>query len=213
MLRINLLLTTAFVVAGSLALHATQDWAIARSATAEPARDRNEEFLGTYGPATGFSISGSSKQTSHSGYIHTVRHRQYVEVPIVGKGQTINSIIVKEWASNASGQPFSATLYSSSGYVAYGTATAHSKHPSQVVIPIKQTTLKKNTTYWIEETLPYCIHCLNKAFWKANPRTKLRAYVEDWRYSASSSSGGYNWSFSSSSPWTLQNSGPFVRVK
>ena len=130
MLRINLLLTTAFVVAGSLALLATQDWAVARSATAEPARDRNEGVpRHLWSGHRIFDFRVQQKQTSHSGYIHTVRHRQYVEVPIVGKGQTINSIIVKEWASNASGQPFSATIYSSSGYVAYGTATAHSKHP------------------------------------------------------------------------------------
>jgi hypothetical protein len=212
MFRISLLTTTAFVMVGSLSLLATQSWAIARSATAEPGRDRNEEFLNTY--STGkFLVFYSYTETGSQGYHYVAEHWQHVAVPIVGKGQTVSSIVVKE-SAKASGTEFSATISNSSGLFEWGTGTADKKHPSLVVIQIPATTLQKNTTYWITETVPYCQYCRNKAFWKANKRTKLRAYVQDgYYYDTFNSTTGYSWSSSSSGPWTLQSAGPYVRLK
>ncbi len=211
MFRCGLLTTTAFVVVGSISLLATQSWAIARSATAEPARDRNEEFLHTY--STGkFLVSFTWTETGSQGRHYVAEHWQHVAVPIIGKGQTIDSIIVKE-SANSSQTAFSVAIYNSSGFYEWGTAKANKKHASEVVIQIPTATLQKDTTYWISEIVPYCQPCKSKAYWKVNKHTGLKAYVQDGYWYNSFSSGGYSWSSSSSGPWTMQSAGPYVKVR
>jgi hypothetical protein len=218
MFRKGLLLSTAFMVVGSLAFLAVQSEASAQPSPAATGRDRNEEFLATYGGGA-FSVYASSAQSSHSGYHRTNRHWQHVAVPITGKGQTVHSIIVKEGRASASSAAFSAGIYSNTAgglpgiLISGGTGVATKKHPSRITIPISATTLASNTTYWIEELIPNCRNCSKKDYWKINKRSKLKAYVEDYRYTASSSSGGYNYSYSSTTPWSVQTAGPFFKVK
>lgn len=215
MFRIGLLATTALVIAGSLSLFAAQSVAIARSPILGPERDRNSEFLSTYGPAR-FSVYALSGSYSVDSQVSSSFQRQYVAVPITGNGRTVHRIVVKEQGSYT--REFSAGIYSNtpSGLpgklIAGGTGTARKKHLMKVNVPIAPTKLQRNTIYWIEEMVRPCLRhrrvepqqCENVVYWKQDPYSKRKAYVRDVSYYRETSH---------STPWMEQSGGPYVNVE
>ncbi|HEX4158059.1 MAG TPA: hypothetical protein VHY79_06260 [Rhizomicrobium sp.] len=203
MFRCALLVTTAFVVVGSLSFAAAQSAAVAQPATAGPGRDRNNDFLCTYGQ---FDVSLSHSANS----AHYQQAWTHVAVPITGRGQTVDGIVVKEGHSaNTYGNKFLAGVYSNAasgmpgGLLSGGMGRAP-KRCGTVTIPIAPIKLENNKTYWIEEMATLHGHHTDILYWAINPKTKHKAYVQHY----SSSSGTQH-----TSPWTKQSSGPWFRLK
>jgi hypothetical protein len=215
MFRCGLLLTTAIVVVGTLSFVAAQSAEAARALTAGPLRDRNREFMCSYGslPVSGYSFRSSYSSYFFSGW-------KDVAVPIVGRGQTVKSITVGEGQSaHTHGAHFSAGIYSdaASGIPGAAIAVGAGKAPKscgRVNIPIAPTTLRRGTTYWIEETIPLARRSRRdhedrtntQVYWAINPHTKHRAYEQHGYYSSASGNA-------SSSPWTEQSAGPYFKLK
>lgn len=207
MFKCSLLATTAFVVAGSLSLLATSSWAFARSPTAEPGRDRNDEFLSNY--AGRFNVFATWGGSSYSEHIEW----QHVAVPVTGHGQTVSRIVVKEEEGSPRKRGFTVGIYSNgpSGpgtLLAGGKGRAH-KNGGEVTVSIAPTKLNRKTTYWVEETVPLGPwgRTVNQ-YWEGDPHTKSKAYVQIYRFNASSYP-----SSSSTTPWMQQSTGPWVRLK
>ena len=94
MLRKNLLLTTAFVVATALSSAAAD----ARPKTAALGRDSNNEFLQNYSCGQGqFTVSASSGELSSN---HLSSAWQRVAIPVVGRGTAVESIVVRNAVAN-----------------------------------------------------------------------------------------------------------------
>jgi len=173
--------------------------------------DPNARFLCTYGL---FLVSSSSAGSSS----YQGRQWQHVAVPITGLGQTVRRIKVVEaqHGGTRSQSSFAVGIYSNSpsGFpgkpiaIGYGRA----KTCAEVTVPIPPTRLKRNTRYWIEETVQSGgSHFPTDMAWQADPKTKRHAYVQHhWWYE--SSSGGHH-SSSSTTPWTKQTKGPYVKLR
>jgi hypothetical protein len=214
MFRKNLLLTTAFVVAAALSFLAPPA-ALARHATVGVGSDSNDEFLQTYGGNslcgdTHFTLSAYSKNygssSSESGWTH-------VAVPIIGRGKTVDSIVVRESAESEYASEFSAGIYSNTpsgtpGKLIAGAAAYARDQCRQVSISIRPTKLSRNTKYWIEETVSaQSDGRVTQMYWKADTRSKRQAYVQYHSYRWLHSSGG-----SYTSPWTLATGAPYLKL-
>ena len=133
MLRRNLLLTTAFVVATALSSLAAPTATLAGPATAALSRDSNNEFLQNYSCGQGqFAVYASSGELSSN---HVSSRWQYVAVPVLGRGTTVDSIVVREGAPYSYlGDVFSVGIFSNtaSGFpgreIADGTAKLRENH-------------------------------------------------------------------------------------
>lgn len=205
MFKMRLLRSTALIIVASLSCGA-QPEALAQTQMRNniATRDVNGEFLCTYGSFTVSSYSGfSSHHVFYFGW-------QRVAVPIVGRGQTVRRITVKEEQYPPNSQ-FSAGIFSNTPSGLPGkriTSGAGLAPPTcgRVTLPLAPTTLAKHKQYWIEENVPSLASDIssNSARWAINPHTKLRAFIK--RESCSSS-------FCTSTPWTEQSAGPWFRLK
>ncbi|HEX4158060.1 MAG TPA: hypothetical protein VHY79_06265 [Rhizomicrobium sp.] len=214
MFKNGLLATTAIVVVGTFSFVAAQSAALARPATAGLERDKNREFLCSYGS---FAVSGYNFRFSSSYFVSGWTH---VAVPIVGRGQTVKSITVGEArGSHTHGAEFTAGIYSNSASGSPGAAISvgRGKAPKscrRVNVPIAPTTLERGTTYWVEETVALARRAKGgfgdrphaQFFWAVNPRTTHKAYVQSGSYS-SASNGGF------STSWIAQSQGPYFKLK
>ncbi|HEX4159288.1 MAG TPA: hypothetical protein VHY79_12515 [Rhizomicrobium sp.] len=209
MIRKVLFVTTAIVAVGTLSFFAAQSAAVARPVTAIIGRDRNREFLCTYGQLKVSQFESEDESSLFSAWTH-------VAVPFVGRGQTIHGIIIKQaHGSSTMSAQFSAGIYSNtpSGFpgkrLARGTALAPATC-LDVKFPIKPTTLKRGATYWIEETAPPPNHSTNSTYLAVAPhKSKRRAYVQTHYYSNNASSQ----ITSSTSPWIPQSVDLHVRLR
>ena len=219
MLRNSLLLTTAFVVVGTLSFLVAQSTAIAGPMNVGVVRDRNSEFLHAYTGGHGwcgkrsFSVSAYSVALTSDSIIGGW---QYVAVPVTGSGKSVNRIYVREGYDHEypSADRFSVGIYSNapSGFpgklIAGGKASA-SPSCGIVAVSVPSTKLAHKTVYWVEETAPISNHysSLNYAYWKAASHSRRKAYVRTkrWHWSQGSSS-------SQTSPWKELSAAPFFRL-
>jgi hypothetical protein len=213
MFRNGLLLSTALVIFGAISFLGNQTTATARAANVGSTRDKNNEFLCTYG-----HVSPSSFISSSSGTVAS--HWRHAAMPITGTGKIVHKIIVREArGSSTSSSQFSATIREnkSNGRPGHVIASGTRKTPATgkcatVSIPIPATTLKAGKTYWIEETVPPPpFHDLassveNQTFWAFDPEAKRKAIV---KYRGWYSDRNH----SSVIPWTEQTYGVYARVK
>jgi hypothetical protein len=138
-----------------------------------------------------------------------------VAVPITGHGQTVTRIRVIEGESYERYVPFSTGIYSNtaSGFpgkpIAVGSGNAGS-NCGPVTISIAPTKLKRQTTYWIEETVRQVYGYYYLFYWYADPETIRKAYVQYHTYGYSS---GCSCSSNYTSPWTKQTKGPYIKLK
>ena len=208
MLKCGLLATTAFVVVGSLSLLASHSWALARSATAGPGRNTNDEFLCAYGYFPVSDRYSASSGTHSSSWTH-------VAVPVVGRGQTVDRITVREGGGSfPSHSGFSVGIYESNNagfpgkMIARTGGTTHRKC-KRISMQITPTTLEKGKTYWVEETVPFPgFSSSTEVLWAINPKTKLKAYVQTHHHSGCCEGHEYQ-----TSPWMEQSTGPYVQLR
>jgi hypothetical protein len=211
MFRKILLVTTALIVVVSLS-PASAGLVCPGKVTAHNAnlKDANEEFLQNYGR---FVVSGSS--TGSSSFIAS--QWTHVAVPIAGSGKTVSKINVKEvQGAFTSFSTFSAGIYgnNASGFPGKLITGGQGNAPSQlglVTVAVEPTRLKRNKTYWIEETVRWSYQQPTNVEWRADRKTKRRAYVQTHRW-CSSGIGGHH-SSSYTSPWRKYSVGPYVRLK
>jgi hypothetical protein len=209
MTRNGLLITTAIIVVGTLSFFAVQSATLARTVTAEAARDKNREFLCTYGGIK----AGDNKHAYTSSYFSSWSH---VAVAIKGRGRTVHRIFVKEAPSSDHYTSFKAGIYSNTPSGIPGRRLAggigHAKENCGLVkISIPTTDLALNTTYWVEESVSLSSSeytSIHHVYWAVAPNTKKRAYIQTRHFSSYNSSLGH----STTSPWIEQGSGPWVRV-
>ena len=213
MLRKNLLLTTAFVVA-TASLFLAAPAALAQPATVGVGRDSNKEFLRTYGGDAGcagqyFTISSYSANYGSSSFVSDWTN---VAVPITGYGKTVQEIVVKEEYSSGHTSSFSAGIYSntSSGFpgrlIAGGTGIAVAGC-GKVTISIRPTRLSRGTIYWVEETAPRNPSSVHM-YWKAALHPRHTAYSQShWARDKHSNFSSYT------SPWTLLQGAPYLRLR
>lgn len=210
MFKLGLLTSTA-MTAVALLLSGTPNEALAQTGMHVANRDANARFLCAYG---GFRVAfGFSQQ---SGYFKSDSER--VAVPVIGHGKTVSGITVMEYRnSRFGGAQFHAGIYSENaqglpGKLIVGGTGKADRHCRPVTISITPTTLKANMKYWVEEKANHAC-CSGGHFtslsWAANPNTKHKAYVMTHSFSSSS---GIIYS-SSTSPWTKQASGAWLRLK
>jgi hypothetical protein len=213
MLRKNLLLTTAFVVAASLPSLATPATPQIQPAAATLRHDNNGEFLKAYAGVgrscssdSGFQVEGhQSKIGSSSSSVW-----KHVAVPFTGRGKTVRRILVKDYPQYA--PSFTASIHSNApsglpGKMIVAGTASRSNGCGKVSIPISPTKLARKTKYWLEETMPLDP---SSAFvvWTTAPHATQKAYAQFHRrvHTASSSS-------SYTTPWTVQTGGPWFRLK
>ena len=210
MLRKNLLLTTAFVVAGSLSFLVAQAQAENSRPSAALMHNANKRFLCTYGhfDVIDFSEHDASNFSS-SGWTH-------VAVPIVGSGKPVRTLSVVEdgYGHSTLSASVSVGIYANtaSGLPGKFIVGGKSRVPGScatVSIPITPTKLKKGKTYWIEERTPKP-HSgwYNDLFWAISPKAERPAYIQTYRDTISSSVHQ-----SSTSPWVQQTSGPYIKLR
>jgi hypothetical protein len=209
MTRNSLLITTALIIVASVSGVAAQPGASAGSLVRNGVvnRDTNDEFLCTYGQ---FNVSDYSSVASASSSTILWTH---VAVPVIGRGQTVDRILVKEALGTATnGSEFSVGIYKSTSkgfpgtLLAGGTGVATDRC-EQVGVPIAPTKLKKGRGYWIEEMAGPGGYP-NIVYWAKNPRSKAKAYVQTYKYRHQSSTIS-----SSTSHWTQQSSGPYFKLQ
>jgi hypothetical protein len=200
MFKINLQATTAFVVAASLSFLAAQSGAQARPITSHAPRDRNDEFLCTYGQfrvyASQFPNSGGE-----SSYF------EYVAVPIAGRGQIVDDITVKEARQDS--PQFLVGIYSDTASHIPGNLISggHGRAPARcanVEVSIAPTKLERGKTYWVEEGVRFFPKRKQAVYWAIAPHTTLRAY--EILVSCSNS-------INCTGNWQEQSAGPYVRLK
>jgi hypothetical protein len=202
MFRKALLTTTAIVIVGSLSQYA----AIGRPLTTGAERDRNKDFLCAYGHNR-VSATNSYFDSNTTTWTH-------VAIPIIGRGQTVDSITVKDARSNYySSGGFSAGIYGNTrggpGRLISGGAGKAPNHCGSVKIAIRPITLKKGKRYWVEEAaVQPPMYSKNEMFWAIDPKRKQVAYSQFHRRRSSSS-----YSSSSTTPWSPQSTAPYVRLK
>jgi len=239
-LKINLLTTTALVLAASCAI--SQSGLAAREQSGnngtaiqspenpavksapgfnlpvamqmhlgKPGRNRNVQFLNTYGYKR-YSVSSYLSSESHSIYLGW----RVVATPIKGMGSKITRILVEDCPSANSS--FTVGVYTNDhgapgNVVASGLASAHSCGWTSATIP--PTRLKAGKKYWVVESDPHTgsgFAYFNEVHWIA--RTTGNQHKALYRYHSAYSSFVLGNNSSYTSPW-LQVSGPppFVKVK
>jgi hypothetical protein len=207
MVRKCLLITTAMIVVGSFSFFVAQSAAVARPVTAAAKRDRNQEFLCSYGEFDVSRSSTSHSQSRHSNWTH-------VAVPIIGHGRTVNRIVVSEGrdAHIVAGSQFTIGIYKNSrrGVPGKLITAQTSKAPSkceQFSVYITPTRLKRGKAYWVEETIRGYGSSDTQIAWAINPKAINKAYLQYHTYSSRSGSSG-----SYTSPWEPASSGPYLRL-
>lgn len=224
MLKIRLFMTTALTVVGSMSVAAAQlaempegrssHIAIAAAGSVDspapgtdlrrvfenPGRDRNSEFLCTYG----YRVSHT--QEVGSGYRQV--HWQEYAAPIIGKGASVSGIFVTD--SPSDGSNFYAGIYTNrhgepSQLLAAGKGKAKgSCGLTRVGIP--KTFLAAGTKYWIVENSERKEGAVS---WGYRPNSRRKGLYQ--YYSFSSSSGYISYSYLS--PWlAVSGPAPFVKV-
>jgi hypothetical protein len=217
MFRKRLLLATALLIvptidsagAHSIAIASKEDLAARRHMNAilsNPGKDRNTEFLCTYGSYSVYDYRYFSSASQVSGW-------QNVAVPIRGHGKTVGTIVVENSASPAAS--FTVGIYSNtpSGtpgqLIAGGVAKARPtcKRKSVAISP---TVLNAGEKYWVEETVSKIGYGYNGVLWAIDPNARNKAYSQHHEYFASSSS-----QYSYTSHWRRIKTGPapYFRVK
>ena len=156
MLRKNLLLTTAFVVAAAASTPVASSTALARPAVTAPGRNSNHDFLRTYACNHGYFSTYGWTDECCSSVVYS--HWQHVAAPTFGTGKTVDRIVVEaSLKPGVSNSTFSAGIYanSPSGYPGKLIAKGNARAPSEcgkVTISIPPTMLSRGKKYWIEET-------------------------------------------------------------
>lgn len=213
MFRTGLLSSTA-MTAVALLLFSAPTATYAETAMHAASRDPNTRFLCTYGQ---FSVSAEWSSESGYGFHSSWRH---AAVPIVGHGQTVRQLRLIEAAGNSSSYRIRAGIYKngSSGYpgerIVSGSAIYSNSSCGPVNVLISPTKLKRNTRYWIEESVSGLYNgSTTLMFWEANADTKRNAYVQTHRYTACSSQAITCSNSSYTSPWTKQTMGPYLKLK
>ncbi|HEX3666164.1 MAG TPA: hypothetical protein VHU23_13145 [Rhizomicrobium sp.] len=211
MFKLGLLASTALIAATSVCGAATQPAnPESRLQDVVSNRDANAEFLCNYGwlGVTWYYHTCCSGSSYYS-------HSTHAAVPVTGHGRSVSRIVVAEKTiSNICCEKFGVGLYANSSkgvpgtLLASGVGTASSAC-AEVTVSIASTLLNKKTKYWIEE-FPVNRHGKREGnrrssvYWAIDPKAKHRAFEQSWTDSTGELS---------SSPWTRQSSGPFVRVK
>jgi hypothetical protein len=200
MFRNGLLATSAMVVVGTLSFLAAQSAAGARPITPGTERDRNNEFLCTYG-AFPVSTYLNSDEFAAAGWRH-------VAVPITGHGRSVNTITVRGERNGP--DKFFIGLYtnqsSSPGtLLSSGTGRANN-YCDKVTISVAPVQLDRGRTYWVEEWVPWPKRWgLSRVVgWVKDPTAERKAYEQ---YFYSNSSSHYL------SPWTELSAGAYVKVR
>jgi opacity protein-like surface antigen len=213
MFKMGLLMSSAMTTVALLqspALHAASVQTDMHFAS----RDANTTFLCTYG---GFRVSSSFFSESGFGF-----HDQWnrVAVPVRGRGQTVSRIrVIESLASRQPNSSFTVGIYSNtaSGFPGNAIAVGSGKaRPAcgPVKVSITPTTLKRHTTYWIEERASQVFSQSSLTVsWMANPETRRRAYVQRHRYTYCSSRASNCSNSSYTSPWTKQTKGPYFSLR
>jgi hypothetical protein len=209
-----LLVTTALVFFSRASFPPAEADHVARtrllhSSVVEFHPDVNSEFLCNYGFDLTAHYSASSGGTSSS-WTH-------MAVPIVGNGQTVSRIFVKEGRGFRGGAGrFTVGIYSNTVSEVPGTLIAGNSRKadnkcSWIGVPIAPTSLKRGVKYWIEETaLRRWEDKYYTVLWEPDPNAKYNAYAQTHWFS-SVSSGLHKHSYTS--PWTALSGGPYVRVR
>jgi len=156
--------------------------------------------------------------------------------PLEDAGKRFSNIRVVEGKGTA--KFFSAGIFSNSpsGFPGKAIASGYGRASTScgaVTIQIAPTKLKRHTTYWVEEWVsasavragsaadrrkfrpsPYSSFSNSaKVDWFANPTTKRAAYVQRYKKSCFWSSSAHKYRCSSStSPWTKQTTGPYLKL-
>ena len=211
MFKCKLLATTALVIVGSLSFLAVQSTAVAQPLAAATERDRNREFLCTYGDITVSHnrFAGDSGGYSYVSWTHAA-------APVRGRGQTVSQIIVMDsfdGSASRATHEFSAGIYSSTlhgkpGKLIAGSVGVAPEACGKVTFTIPPTTLAKGKTYWIEEAADQ-LHGLKKILWAVDPKAKQNAWVQHHFSSSNYQSSGFH---SSTTPWEKQSAGPWFRL-
>jgi len=152
MLKIALMITTALVFVSQSAFALTKS-------PVDRDRDRNAEFLCTYGfdvTSAHYSISGHRPSESFSS---SWKHEA---TPIKGAGQTIDGIVIADYLEVVGmGRLFEVGIYSNTasntpGALIAGSGPTSANQKCKVrTVQVPQTTLEKGKKYWIEElTIP-----------------------------------------------------------
>ena len=212
------LLTSSAMTAVTLLLCGAPTGSYAQTDMHVANRAANARFLCTYG---NFLVSSYYADDSGSSYYYDWRH---VAVPVTGHGQTVSRIkVIEAQSASTSHSAFTVGIYSNTASGLPGNAIAVGKGkagPScgPVRVSIPRTTLKRNQKYWIEErtSIPkncsqyssFC-HSLAGLYWEADPNAKRKAYVQTYRLFF----GPGGSSSSSTSPWTKQKMGPYVKLR
>jgi hypothetical protein len=206
--RKALLITTALVIASSLSFLAPQSRAFEGRVTPESNRDRNGEFLCTYGflDVSTFYSLGSSLSL-FSAWTH-------IAVPIIGKGKVITDILVREESGPGSRfRRFFTGIYSNTSKGVPGKLIAGNWHGAtsrckETKVKISPTMLATNTTYWVEEMASPSLssyYADNVAMWAVDPKTNRRAYKQ--------THSGHSGHSSHTSPWTPLSTGPCLQLR
>jgi hypothetical protein len=224
MLRSGLLATTFLIVVSTFSLASARaaaisgDWSggIAivgigseenRASTPQPrlyfgnpGRDRNGDFLCTYGYKVYFDAG------RESGYSWI--DWQHYAVPITGQGVSVTEIIVTDNPA-AGSSSFSVGIYENTngrpGNLIAGAKGKAKGSCRLTTVAIARTFLAKGTKYWVEEDAPRRARGTNAVSWGYKPNARQNAYYQ--YYSANSSS-------SSLSDWLpVSGPAPFVKVK
>jgi hypothetical protein len=171
-----------------------------------PERDRNREFLCTYGYAVSSYFNSFSSEV-FEGW-------QHYAVPIRGEGASVSEIVVTDSQPSGSiSSDFTVGIYKNTNgrpgkLIAGGTGQAQgSCLPTKVVIP--KTFLAAGKKYWIEENARACFsppsYCENAVSWGYKPNVRHNAYYQYYKYSPQSSY---------LSDWLpVSGPAPFVKVK
>jgi len=212
MFKMGLLMSSAMTAVALLvspALHA----ASVRTDMRIASRDANTTFLCTYG---GFRVSSSYFSESGFGF-----HAQWnrVAVPVRGRGQTVSRIrVIESLATGSPNSSFTVGIYSNTASGLPGNAIAIGLGRAgptcgPVKVSITPTTLKRHTTYWIEESARAVSQSSVTVSWMANPDTGRKAYVQHHRYTYCSSRASNCSNSSYTSPWTKQGKGPYFSLR
>lgn len=140
--------------------------------------DTNREFLCNYG----YTVSTAASLSSSYIYDYWLR----AATPVVGKGKTVNEVIVAEAPLESSAPSgYSVAIYSSRKNVPFlelaNATTGQPKQCGQVKVPISPTRLAKGKQYWIVETAraPFL-----------NNGVKYATNSVSWLYDKKGTSGG-----------------------
>jgi hypothetical protein len=210
MLRKNLLLTTAFVVAA--AMSSLPAPALAQPTSNALSRSSNDEFLQTYCHGHYISFYGYSSAGDSTLFFGW----KLVAVSVTGHGETIDQIVVKDgrlYSSSSTTNSFVVGIFgnTSSGFpgspLATGTGRARKHGCGKETIAIPEIKLRRGAKYWIEEGARFDFDRPGLDLWKLAPNPRLKTLVQSHKKRE------YHSSSSSTTPWTAVTGTPYFRLK